>query len=143
MTRMATGLMGVHFELDGDVLRFVSIESTEYPSGLEVLRSGLQAAAEISARETSRRWHLLFDVRASTNSLSTSELRGISGVLASHRSILSGRCAVSVADSLHYGLARMLGVFLEGHGMLVGIFHELEAARAWLAALDLAPPEAP
>jgi hypothetical protein len=45
-----------------------------------------------------------------------------------------GRTAILCAEGLTFGLARMLGTFLEIEGFpgKVGVFRELKTARAWL-----------
>jgi len=111
----------IHFETRGDVV---------YQSGLEVLRQGLLAAGTRGPGP----WHLWFDIRASEENRPEDDLRGIAAVIAAQRAILSGRCAIVVAQPLHFGLARMFGVFMESLGFTVHVGYDPATAQRWLNA---------
>ena len=118
--------VGIAYHLDGDLLRFVTTGGAEYAAGAVVLRRGFAAAAGGPRR------HLLFDIRASDEDRSPDELRGVADLVATHRDVHTGRCAMVAADPLHYGLARMAAVFFETHGFEAAVFRDLDAAEAWL-----------
>lgn len=121
--------MGLAYHLADGVVRFVATGGVEYSDGTQFLRHGLAAAA---AADPVRRWGLLFDVRASTESRSADELRGTADLIAAHRGILSGRAAVVAADPLHYGLGRMFAVFMDGLGLTAAVFTDPAEAEAWV-----------
>lgn len=119
--------MSISYTLDDGILSYTTIGDVEYSEGLATLRHGLEAASS-----QGRSWHLLFDVRQSTEQRSGNDMRGIALKIGAHRSILSGRCVVIVAGPLHYGLGRVFGAYMESMNLAVGVFHEVEPARRWL-----------
>ena len=121
--------MGVAYELRAGIICFTTTGDVEHQSGLDALKAGL---AEGAASPTPNGWHLLFDIRASTENRDPNELRNIASAIGMNRSILSGRCAVVATDPLHYGLSRMFGVFMSGLGFEVHVCVHLDEARAWL-----------
>lgn len=123
--------MAVTFEIVGRALRFTTTGDVEYRSGLDTLAAGFAASAADPAPAGR---HLLFDIRASTEDRDPDELRQIATVISANRATLSGRCVVIAADPLHFGLARMFGVFIEGLGFDVAVFHTTDDADRWLAA---------
>ena len=122
--------MALTHELADGVLRFTTTGDVEYRDGLSVLTEGLASAA---ATPLAGGWHLLFDIRHSTEDRSPDELRGIAAIITAHRTSLSGNCAVVASDPLHYGLARMFGVFMEGLGFNASVFDTTEDTVAWFA----------
>lgn len=81
-----------------------------------------------------KKWHLLFDVRQSTESRSSGELRDIAALIASHRGMLTGRCAIIVSKPMYYGLGRIFSVFMESFGINSAVLHSEEEALRWLRA---------
>lgn len=53
--------------------------------------------------------------------------------LEQHAENLTGRVAVVVKKSLHYGIARIMGSYGELRGIEVRPFHDEQDARRWLA----------
>lgn len=123
--------MGITFRLDGDVLRFTTTGDVAYAEGTDVLRRGFAAAA---AADGAVKWQLLFDIRESAENRSADDLRGVADLVAMQHRLLSGRCAMLAADPLHYGLARMTGVFFEMLGLEARVFTDPAEAAAWLGA---------
>ena len=121
--------MSLTFELRDGALRFVTVGDVDYATGLAVLRAGFGAAADAGP---GKRWGLVFDIRSSSEDRNPDELRGIAAVIAGHRQLLTGRCSVLATDPLHYGLARMFGVFLETLGLESAAFRNPADAEAWL-----------
>lgn len=100
------------------------------------LRKALVEA--MSSPEFPRLPALLLDVRRSTENPSPDVLRlraGWIGTLLAHR--YGSRCALLVGPRLHhYGLARMLAVFLETEGVKSEVFTRSKEARKWLTHGD-------
>lgn len=119
--------MGISFELKDRTIRFVTVGDVDFAAGLQVLEAALATAAEQGSG-----WGLLFDIRSSSENRSADELRGVAEVIARHRDALSGQCAILAADPLHYGLARMFGVFAESLGLTAMVFRTEAEALAWL-----------
>ncbi|MBM3290445.1 MAG: hypothetical protein FJY92_09860 [Candidatus Hydrogenedentes bacterium] len=126
--------MGISYETSEGVLTFLTRGEVDFAGGLQVLQRGFADAAAKSASDPSVKWHLLFDIRESTENRSSGELRGIAEIIAAHRSILTGRCALVVASPLYYGLGRVFAVFMEGFGLTVTVVHSGPDALAWLRA---------
>ncbi len=123
--------MGIAYHLHGDVLSFVTTGDVDYAEGTRVLEAGFAEAARTGPE---RRWGLLFDIRSSTENRSSNELRHIAFLVSAHQSILTGQCALVATDPLHFGLARMAGVYMESLGLKANVFHDPEKALTWLAA---------
>jgi hypothetical protein len=121
--------MALTYQLREGILHFFTAAEVEFQEGTNTLEAGLQAAA---AAEPDTKWQLLFDIRESSENRSGPELHFIAMVIGEHRAILSGNCALVVAQPLHYGLGRMFGEYLKYYGMDTAVFHEIEAAERWL-----------
>jgi hypothetical protein len=121
--------MGLAYQLVDGVLVFTTTGDVEYQDGLSILRSGFTAA---QAADPARKWHLMFDIRQSTENRNAVQLRSIADLITAHKSILSGRCAVVATAPLHFGLARMFGAFLENNGMDAHVATSPPDAHAWL-----------
>lgn len=124
--------MGIEYQLGDGVIRFRTTGEVEYASGLDVLRAGFGAAAD----RPGTRWGLLFDIRESAENRSETELRGIAAAVGDHRHLLTGRCAIVASDPLHYGLARMACVYLDGLGLRAGAFGSVDEAEEWVRGTD-------
>lgn len=123
--------MAVTYDLLGGIIRFTTSGAVEHRGGLLVLKEGIEAAAQKTVG--SSKWHIYFDIRLSTDDHSMDEVREVAEFIAARRSILSGLCAITVADSLHYGLARMFTVFMEGLGFEVRVFSKDADVAMWFA----------
>ncbi|MBA4188215.1 MAG: hypothetical protein C0467_09390 [Planctomycetaceae bacterium] len=121
--------MSVAYELMAGTICFTTTGDVEHRSALDTLQEGLADAAQ---QPVPGGWHLLFDIRKSTENRDPNELRNTATAIAMHRAALSGRCAVVATDPLHYGLARMFGVFMSGLGFDVNVCNNLEDAKHWL-----------
>jgi len=121
--------MSLAYELKAGTIQFTTTGDVEHSGALETLKAGLAAAA---VNPIPNGWHLLFDIRNSTENRDPNELRNTATAIALHRAALSGRCAVVAADPLHYGLARMFGVFMDGIGFEAHVCKDLENATHWL-----------
>jgi hypothetical protein len=123
--------MALSFEADIETstIRFVARGGVEYEPGLMVLERGIAEAVRL---DPARKWHLLFDVRESSENRSGDELRVIAGVIISHKQSLSLKCVLLAADALHYGLSRMFGAYLENDSFEINVFAEMRDAEAWL-----------
>lgn len=77
---------------------------------------------------------LIIDVRRSKTGRSSEEFRARACWMASLVSQgISPRCAMVVGSQPHqYGLARMAGIYLESHNIVLEIFHDLDEAIGWL-----------
>lgn len=126
--------MSLTYDLREDVICFTTHGAVDFVDGLHVLQCGFEEASSITARDPGRKWHLLFDIRASTESRTTGELRDIANLIASNRGMLSGRCAIIVSKPLYYGLSRVFAVFMESFGLSTSILHSDEEALRWLHA---------
>jgi hypothetical protein len=74
----------------------------------------------------------LIDSRKSLANPSRPLLKERAAFLASQRARIGPRCAFLVSDALHFGLARMVGVFTEPGGLETQVFEEAARAEAWL-----------
>ena len=63
------------------------------------------------------------DARASVANPPVSELRQTADYLGSLRRHFSSTWVLVVGDALRYGLARMMAVFLESHGVDLRVYH--------------------
>ena len=126
--------MSLTYEIRGDVLWFTTEGSVDFVDGLHTIQCGFSEASDASVAEPERRWNLLFDVRQSTESRTSGELQDIAKLIASHRGMLTGRCAIIVSKPLYYGLSRMFAVFMESLGLRTSVVHSEEEAIAWLNA---------
>jgi len=124
--------MGLAYQLADGMIRFVTTDDVDFDAGLQVLQEALHTAAEL---EPGRRWHLLFDIRHSSEDRSSDELRTIATLIGDYRKELSGRCAVVVTDPLHYGLGRMFGTFMEKLGVETMVSRRLDEAQDWLRSV--------
>ena len=77
-------------------------------------------------------WHLMFDIRKSTENRSDEELQGIAIIVSQHRDALSGRMAIATADDFHYQSARRFEEFAEQLGQVAAVFRDIDQAEAWL-----------
>lgn len=85
---------------------------------------------------------LLVDLRDSSETRTSEELRWKVIFLKTLRSQLSPYCAVVVSSPSHYGLARMFSTFAESEGIQVLVTHDIEQARLWLERAGVEhPPE--
>lgn len=123
--------MNLGYALTANTIWFTTVGDVEHRGALDILKDGLAAGA---AAPVPNGWHLLFDIRQSTENRDPNELRATAATIANYRGALSGYCAVVAIDPLHYGLARMFGVFLGGLGFEVMVYHNLEEAKQWLDA---------
>ena len=121
--------MDLAYELTANTILFTTVGDVEHRGALDILKEGLAAGA---ATPIPNGWHLLFDIRQSTENRDPNELRSTASKIANYRASLSGYCAVVAADPLHYGLARMFSVFMGGLGFEAMVFHCLEEAKQWL-----------
>lgn len=124
--------MALTFALVGDRIEFTTRGDVDFEEGLSVLRAAFDAARAAAREGGPPRWHAPFDVRESTESRSSDELRGIASAIAQQRDILSGRCAVLVRGDLYYGLARMVSAWLDLDDVDMRVFREPEEAVTWL-----------
>ncbi|MFO0825133.1 MAG: hypothetical protein U0792_18770 [Gemmataceae bacterium] len=122
-------MASVVYQLTENTIWFTTVGDVEHRGALDMLKAGLAAGA---AKPLPQGWHLLFDITRSTENRDPRELRNIADAIATHRSALSGRCAIVATDPLHYGLARMFGVFLGGLGFEVMVSRSLGEAQHWL-----------
>lgn len=123
--------MGIRFDLADGIIRFSTTGEVKFEEGLEVLESAFERA-RTSGSGGDGRWHLLFDIRESSENRNSGELRQVTSVISSNRSMLSGRCAVIAADPLRYGVARIFGAFMEGLGLEVYVSYSRDEAELWL-----------
>jgi len=121
--------MALKYELDDQVIRYTTVSDVEFDQGTRTLENGLEAA---KAKDPSQLWHILFDIRESNENRSSGELNFIAIIIGEHRSMLSGRCAIVVADPLHYGLGRMFATIMMNYQMMVEVKHDVEEAERWL-----------
>ncbi|MCC6154887.1 MAG: hypothetical protein IT367_14065 [Candidatus Hydrogenedentes bacterium] len=126
--------MGITYVIQDDVIRFTTHGAVDFVDGLHELQCGFAEASDITAKDATRKWLLLFDVRESTESRTSGELRDIATLIASHRGLLRGRCAIIVSKPLYYGLGRMFAVFMESFGLTTAVLHSDEEALHWLHA---------
>ena len=124
--------MPITYEIQPNLIRYLTEGDVEYADGLRTLQEGLRRAREIAESDTSGKFHVLFDVRRSTENRSGDELKRIAEVLGEHTSFLSGRAAVVAADAFHVGLARIFGAYADGQQIEVRVFEALEEAESWL-----------
>lgn len=75
---------------------------------------------------------ILMDNRDSDERASSSELRDRVERIANFPELFQPRIAVVVSDALHYGLARMAGVFSERHDIQVHVTDDLQEAKEWI-----------
>jgi hypothetical protein len=77
---------------------------------------------------------LLFDGSLSEAELTTESVKWrVAWVASLHDVGFSSRCAVVVSGDVHrYGLGRMASVLLEGEGVELEVFTDLQSALAWL-----------
>ena len=120
--------MGLRWELERPLLILTTEGDVDYHEGLETLGAAVDAASA-----QGRGWHLLFDIRRSTENRASGELEGIASFIAGRLGPLSGRCAVLAGDDLHYGLARVFEVYAEP-AVQVEVFRDEAAARSFLEA---------
>lgn len=121
--------MPLSFELDRDVIRVTTKGDVEFESGLGVLERAIRTARDADPR---RRWHLLFDIRESSENRSSIELDGIAGFIGDRQQGLSGRCAVVAGDPFHFGLARQFEAYSNRRGVAVSVFRDVDEALRWL-----------
>jgi hypothetical protein len=76
--------------------------------------------------------HLMIDSRKTLANPTRGELVERVRFLSSLRPRIGARCAVVVADTLHYGLARMFGAYGEPHGFEIRVFSDPVLAESWL-----------
>lgn len=123
--------MPLSFEQRGDTLWVIAEGDVDYASGLAAFGNALREAGK---SDPARRWHLLFDVRRSTEDRDADELRGIAGLVAENADMLSGRCALLAGDDLHYGLSRMFEAYCQARGLAARVFREVPEAESWLGS---------
>ena len=75
---------------------------------------------------------LLVDLRESSETRTSEELRWEVIFLKTLRSRLSPYCAVVVSSPSHYGLAGMFSTLAESEGIQVLVTYNIEQARLWL-----------
>lgn len=121
--------MPIQYEIRDETIWFTTKGDVDFEDGIATLRDGIADAAD---RDGARRWHVIFDIRASSEDRSADELRGIADFLAGQLETLSGRCAIVVGDPLHFGLARMFSAFSERHEVSVDVVSDPGEAVAWL-----------
>jgi len=121
--------MPIQYEIRDDTIWFTTTGDVAYDDGLATLRAGI---AEARARDGARRWHVIFDIRQSSEDRIADEPRGIAELVACQLATLSGRCAIVAGDPLHFGLARMFGAYSERHEVSVEVMSDPGEAVAWL-----------
>lgn len=122
--------MPLTYTLTCDTVCFLTQGDVNFEEGISTLRAAFAEAALKAPSPVY--WHLCFDIRSSGESRTSNELNMISDVISEHSKLLSGRCVVVAADPLHFGLARMFGVFLEKSGLEIHVCSELGEAEQWL-----------
>ena len=75
---------------------------------------------------------LLVDLRESSETRTSEELRWKVIFLKTLLSRLSSFCAVVVSSPSHYGLAKMFSTFAESEGISVLVCYDIEEAKRWL-----------
>jgi len=125
--------MPLTYQLDQSILRISAKGDVEYATGLDVTKAALLDARKVTQSEGSPLWDMLFDVRESTETRSTDELKGIAMALAQNLDILTGRMAIVVVDPYMVGIAEAFSVFAEQLGQKPQLFGEPKEAEAWLA----------
>ena len=91
------------------------------------------ALGEASTSESLPFDAMILDLTRSRETRTAEELRSFAKKLGKHRRTISGRCAILVADSMRFGLARMLQVYSESHGVVVRPFREPDRVTQWIA----------
>ena len=128
--------MAITYELRGNVLCFTTHGPDEFFDGLRTLESGFAEASEVSKSNPAHKWHLLFDVRESTDTRSVSELRDVAALISANRAVLSGRCAILVSKPAFYALARMFGVLMDSFGFTTVTRGNEQEAMDWFNATE-------
>jgi hypothetical protein len=75
----------------------------------------------------------LFDARAATTNVSVKEIRQV--VRRVHDMVHKhpfGPTAIVTTDDFAFGMARMFSILVEGAGVAIEVFRDLERAQAWL-----------
>jgi len=121
--------MPLSYKITDGLLRYTAQGDVEFAEGLEVLQAGLREVVETRVGVPTP---VLFDIRASSESRGSDELRGIAAVLGAHSEAVGGRCAVVAAPGLYYGVSRIFSVFVEQHGIEMQIFVSPTEAEMWL-----------
>ncbi len=122
--------MGIHCAIEGRVLFFTA--EGEY--GLADVREALDRA--IASPEFRGPLCLFADARESTSNPSAAEVTDTALYLASIREHFLPTWILVVRGSLRFGLARMLSVFTQRHGIDLRVHRDFEEGRR--EALELA-----
>ena len=126
--------MPLTYQLDQSILRISAAGDVEYTAGLEVTKAALLDARKVTQSAGAPLWDMLFDLRESTESRSTDELKGIAMALAQNMDILTGRMAIVVIDPYMVGIAEAFSVFAEKLGQKPQVFGAPKEAEAWLTS---------
>jgi len=119
--------MGLSYSYDGDTLRIVG-EGDYTAQDLKDL-----LLAVIADPRTRPGMSTLMDIRQSEAKRTTDELVAMADFLGSKRDrAVPLRCAVVATGDLHFGLSRMVSVYLERYGVDLRVFREIEAAEYWI-----------
>lgn len=124
--------MAISYDLTRRLLHYTVVGDVDHAVGLDVLRQGLQEAADALERGDGPARPVLFDIRRSAESRAADEIRAIATVLGGFRESLDGRCAVVVATPLYYGVSRMFSTYAEQYGIEIEIFGSPEEGTHWL-----------
>jgi hypothetical protein len=119
--------MGLSYGYDDDTLRIVA----EGDYSAQELREHLVAA--MSDPRTRPGIATLMDIRRTEAVRTTEELVSLADFLGSKRDrAIPLRVAVVAAGDLHFGLSRMVSVYVERYGVDLRVFREIEPAELWL-----------
>lgn len=118
-------------EIDGTILTIRSVGDHTIEAGVRDLLGAMKLAQE-HFETYPVKLHLLFDMLDSEESKSPMELRGVADFFKPYLSFLSGRMAVFVTKTVHYGLSRLYSVHAESGGMDVVPFYDRDEAVKWL-----------
>lgn len=121
----------------GETIEFHTVGDVDYAAGFEVLNRAIQEARTRTTLSGSAHWHLLFDIRASTEQRSVEEVWDIARFIAIHRAVLTGQCAIVALGERYVMLTKAFGSFVEKADIRIGLFDSLETARSWLQSGDL------
>lgn len=118
--------MSVSYEWVDDIL-IVAAEGKFHPSDVaeevEKALADSDASVPVSA---------LFDVRCAKVYPSMEDMISISPAIAAIRPKISDKIATVVSSRLQSGIARMAAVWLDTKGFELGIYKDLDEAKAWL-----------
>ena len=75
----------------------------------------------------------MWDVRGARPTVDAGQVRGVVSFVSAHVEQRGrGRCAVVTGREVDFGMARMASVFMEGIGIDLRVFRDLDGAQSWL-----------